>query len=60
MVMRLMRMVLGLGLEPSEFPNTEIGKVTGWEDDSISFSLEPLEMLCFHYFLNAWALHTET
>lgn len=41
MVMWRMRMVLELGLEPSEFPRTETGRMTGWEDGIIHFSLEP-------------------
>lgn len=40
MVTRLIRMVWRLGLEPSEFPSTEAGKVTGWKDDATDFSLE--------------------
>lgn len=47
MVMLLMRMVLvGLGLEPSEFPRTETGRATGWEDDTIYFSIEPPSKCC--------------
>ena len=57
MVMRLMRMVLGPGMEPSEFPSTETRKVTGWEDDAIDFSLEPPRNAVFPR--DAWALHAD-
>lgn len=31
----------GSGVEPNEFPRTETGRMTGWEDGTIHFSLEP-------------------
>lgn len=47
MVTQLMR----TGLEPSEFPRTETGRVTGREDDTMCFSLEPLGNAAFPLFL---------
>ena len=51
MVTPLMRMVLGLALEPREFPRTAAGRVTGWGDAAIHFSLEPRQNAAVPRFL---------
>lgn len=49
MVMQQMRVVSGLG--PRVFPDTEIEKVTGWEDDAIYLSVESSKEAVFLLFL---------
>lgn len=44
---------------PSEFPSTETRKVTGWEDETIDFSLEPLRNTVSTWYLDSPHWHVK-
>jgi hypothetical protein len=49
MAMQLVRMVMGLGWEPREFPGIETERVTGWEDGTIYFMVLERSLLPFFF-----------